>query len=345
MDPHRIELAREIVIGNDAFSKLPEILRNLDLKGPALLLSGPTTFEVAGRKIKEILEDEGFAVERKISSEVSQDELNRIKDEAGRSRFVLGVGGGRIIDTAKYIGTERNVPFVSIPTAPSHDGIASSRATINEEERRYSYKANAPISIVADLKVIKKAPAKLITAGCGDLISNITAVEDWKLGQKDRDEYYSDYAAVLSVLSAEIVMSSADLIKEGEERGIRNLIKALISAGIAMSIVGSSRPCSGAEHQFSHALDASAQEPGLHGHQCAMGTLLSAYLHEMNWRKLKTTMEKLDIPLTVEEQSFTEEEALKAWRNAENIRDRYTILDRKGGRDSPENLFKKVGII
>ncbi|MFP4116204.1 MAG: iron-containing alcohol dehydrogenase [Candidatus Aenigmatarchaeota archaeon] len=344
MDPHRIELSREIIIGNDAFSQLPEILEKLELKGPALLISGPTTFDVAGGEIENILEKRGFTVEREITSQVTRDELDRIKEEAGRSRFVLGVGGGRIIDTAKYIGTERGVPFISVPTAPSHDGIASSRATINDKERRYSYQADAPSVILADLETIKQAPEKLITAGCGDLVSNITAVEDWKLGERENNEYYSDYAAALSVLSAEIVMNSANLIRERKERGIRNLIKALISAGISMSIAGSSRPCSGAEHQFSHALDHIAEKPGLHGHQCAIGTLLSARLHDMDWRSLKESMKELGIPLSIQDQPFTEEEAIKAWKDAGSIRDRYTILDEKGA-GNPKSLFKEVGII
>lgn len=343
MDPHQIELSREVLIGNEAYQELPSILDKLNLKGPALLLCDETTFEVAGRGVKDILEKDGYSVEKMICKDVTQEELDRIKGNAGRFRFVLGVGGGRIIDTAKYIGTEEAVPYLSVPTAPSHDGIASSRATINKEDRRYSYKADAPTAIVADVGVIKNAPSELISAGCGDLISNITAVEDWKLGQRDNGEYYSDYAAALSVLSAEMVMSSADLIKNREERGIRNLLKALISAGIAMSIAGSSRPCSGADHQFSHALDYIAEEPDNHGIQCAMGALLSAELRDMEYGKMKEKMMELGIPTTVEEASFTREEAFKAWEEAPDIRDRYTVLDVK--TEETESLFKRAGFI
>lgn len=343
MDPHQIELSREIIIGNDSFSRIPDVLEKLQLKGPALLISGPSTFEAAGGEVKEVLEDQGFDVEVNISSEVNFDELNRIKESAQEFRFVLGVGGGRIIDTAKYVSNERNTPYISIPTAPSHDGIASSRATINHENRRHSYKANSPLAVIADLTVLRDAPYRLISAGCGDLISNITSVEDWKLGAKDNDEYYSDYAAALSVLSSEIVFSSAEMIKRREDRGVRNLVKGLISAGIAMSISGSSRPCSGAEHQFSHALDANAEEPGLHGHQCAMGTLLSAALRGMDYDRIKESMEKLGIPTTIDEVSFTKEEALDAWQMAGQIRDRYTILDKRS--ENPKDLFKTVGII
>ncbi len=343
MDPHQIELSREIIIGNEAYQEFPSILDKLDLKGPALLLCDEKTFDVAGAEVKETLEREGYSVEKMVCKDVTQEELDKIKGNAGRFRFVLGVGGGRIIDTAKYVGTEKSVPYISVPTAPSHDGIASSRATINKEDRRYSYKADAPIGIVADLGVIKNAPPELISAGCGDLISNVTAVEDWKLGAKDNGEYYSDYAAALSVLSAEMVMSSSGLIKDRKERGIRNLVKALISAGIAMSIAGSSRPCSGADHQFSHALDYIAEDPDNHGIQCAMGSLLSAAMHGMDFNKLKKSMRELGIPTEVSETSFTVDEALQAWEEAGSIRDRYTVLDVSD--EDTKSLFKRVGLI
>ncbi len=343
MDPHQIELSREIIIGNDAYTEFPSVLDKLDLKGPALLLCDETTFDVAGRKVKKILEGDGYVVEKMICRDVTQEELERIKKSGLNFRFVLGVGGGKIIDTAKYIGTEDSVPYISVPTAPSHDGIASSRATINKEDRRYSYEADAPIAVVADLGVIKNAPSQLIAAGCGDLLSNITSVEDWKLGAMDNQEYYSDYAASLSVLAASVVINSSDMIKNREDRGIRNLVKALISAGIAMSIAGSSRPCSGADHQFSHALDFIAETPDNHGIQCAMGALLSAGLREMDYSDLKKTMEEIGIPTKINDTSFTVEEAMEAWEKAGDIRDRYTVLDVK--EEDTESLFKRVGLI
>lgn len=342
MDPHRIELAREVVIGSDAFSRIPEIVKKLGLKGPALLISGSNTYDVAGREVEELLKDRGFSVKARIVGKVNHSALQEALRESKNSKFVLGVGGGRIIDTSKYIGTEKELPFLSVPTAPSHDGIASSRATINKKERKHSYEADAPAAIVADLDVIANAPYDLVSAGCGDLISNLTAVEDWKLGNAERDEYYSDYAAALSVLSAEIVIKSADMIADKEERGIRNLVKALISAGIAMSIAGSSRPCSGAEHQFSHALD-NLEKSALHGHQCAVGTLISGTLHGMDLGKIRGAMDKLGIPMTAKELPFTQRELVEAWEEAKNIRDRYTVLER--GSRNPKDLLKEADII
>lgn len=347
MEPHNIELPKYIRIGNNILSEVNDLLEKLNFKGSGnqrvLLLSGSKTFGIAGKQVKEELEDKGFEMDVEIISSVDHYELEKILRRRADVDLIISVGGGKIIDTGKFVSTEKNIPFISVPTAPSHDGISSTRATISKENRKYSYKSNAPAAVLADVEIIKNAPYDLISAGCGDIVSNLTAVEDWKLAAKYKGEYYSDYAVSLSTLASEITMKFTDSIKQREEKGIRNLVKALISAGISMSIAGSSRPCSGSEHAFSHALDSIAEKPMVHGHQCALGTPPSACLHGIDWKKIREFMEKVGIPNRLEDTSFTEEELLAAWKEAKNIRNRYTILNKNN--ENPEKLFKKVGIL
>lgn len=342
MDPHITELPKKIVLGSDIYEKIPLICRDLKLKGPALLVTGPATQEVAGNEIMKYLSEEGYSTQKVIVNEPSSEEVKKVEEIAKNFNFILGVGGGKCIDIAKCSSYSLGIPFLSVPTSPSHDGIASDRATINTKNRKHSYRAKPPLAVICDLNVIKNAPYKLIAAGCGDLISNISAVGDWKLASKDTGEYYSNYTAALSLLSAEIVLNSVELIKERDERGIRNLIQALITSGIAMGVAGSSRPCSGAEHMFSHALDNIAEKPALHGEQCAFGTLLMMKLRGEKIDFIKDKMKYLGLPTTLEDLGISKEEAEKALLEADNIRNRYTILrkgmDAKKARDLIENF-------
>lgn len=207
--------------------------------------------------------------------------------------IALGVGGGKVIDVVKMASKYANVHFISVPTAATHDGIASPRASIKNDKGSVSLPAHAPIAVIADTDIIRKAPYRFLAAGCGDVISNYTAVLDWKLAHRLLYERYSESSAALSLMSAKMVIKSADSIKKGLEESARIVVKALISSGIAMSIAGSSRPASGSEHKFSHALDIVAPKPALHGEQCGVGTIMMMYLHGKDWKFIRDTLKKL----------------------------------------------------
>ena len=89
-----------------------------------------------------------------------------------------------MIDTAKISAFNLDLPFISIPTATSHDGIASSRASIPTGEGSASLEAEPPVAIVADTGIIASAPHRLLAAGCADIISNYTAILDWELAHR-----------------------------------------------------------------------------------------------------------------------------------------------------------------
>ncbi len=164
--------------------------------------------------------------------------------------LVLGVGGGKVIDVAKLASTRSGINFISVPTAASHDGIASPRASIKNKGGSVSLPAESPIGVIADTKIISKAPFRLLAAGFGDIISNHTAVLDWKLAHRLLNEDFSDSAAALSLMTAKMTMKSADAIKGGLIESAELVVKALISSGMAISIGGTSRPASGSEHKF-----------------------------------------------------------------------------------------------
>jgi len=239
--------------------------------------------------------------------------------------LVIGIGGGRSVDIAKLIGFNLNKPFVSIPTSASHDGIASPFVSV-KGDKPHSLVATAPLGVFVDVDIIKKAPKKLLASGCGDLVAKITAVRDWQLGRDKTGEYYGRYSADLASMSAKFLMSSsARFSKKGLD--VREIVEALISTGVAACIAGSSRPCSGAEHLFSHALDKLEPGVGLHGEKCGIGTIMIAKLQGQDWEKIIKTLKSVGAPTTAKEIGLKSKTLAKALTIAQSLRpERYTIL-------------------
>ena len=343
-----IQLPRQVAVGKDALEKVGTTCDDLKLSSNAMIICDPTTKKIAGNRVKEILEDIDYSIDITEINEANQDTIDEVVDEAGDNfDFFLGVGGGRSIDVAKYSSHLLNIPFISVPTASSHDGIASGRASIERNGDKISVPAQTPLAVVADTGIIANSPPRLTAAGCGDIISNSTAVLDWKLAKRLRAEPYSHYAANLSKLTGDLLIKNADSIKPGLQESAWLVVKALVSSSVAMSIAGSSRPASGSEHKFSHALDRLVDKPALHGEQCGVGTIIMMYLHGGDWKKIKNTLQAVGAPTTARGLELSEEQVVDALVHAPEIRpERYTILgSRKMNRDAAEEAARETGVI
>jgi glycerol-1-phosphate dehydrogenase [NAD(P)+] len=253
---------RHVLVGKDVLAEAPELALDLDLHPEGVVLTGPTTRDVAGERVQALLEDEGFEVHLVEAASAHRDDVEATLAEVDGtgSRFVFGVGGGRVIDQAKLCADRIGGPLVSVPTSAAHDGITSPRASVQTEGEATSIEAVAPHGIVADTSIIIQAPYRLLAAGCADAISNVSAVRDWKLAHRLRGEPLSSFAAVLAETAADLVIDHAEQIRPGIEESAWLAVKALIVSGVSMSVAGSSRPASGAEHMFSHALDLFARQ-------------------------------------------------------------------------------------
>src|SRR6266581_4038792 len=186
-----MELPRSVVIGHDAIQQVGEVVAKLKLGRRALVVADPTKLKVS----EYLIPDSTLAAVREA------EELVR----AGDIDFALGVGGGKSIDVAKCASFNAGAHFVSVPTAASHDGVVSSRASITGDGgEKLSLVAQTPVAVIMDTRIISESPFRLLAAGCGDILSNLTAVQDWKLGRNLRNEYYSSYAAALSEMAAKL---------------------------------------------------------------------------------------------------------------------------------------------
>ncbi len=324
--------------------RLPRCFNSLELGRETLVLSGPNVKIVAGARIVENLNSGGFSAKWEQVESSTFQEVERVSQLVRKSgaTFLIGVGGGKSIDIAKFSSFQCKIPFVSVPTSASHDGISSPFASVKGLSRPYSVVAKPPVAIIADTDLILKAPYNLLISGCGDLISKKTAVKDWALSNARTGEYYGTYSASLALLSANLIMDNAALIASKVSESVSVVVEALISSGVAAGIAGSSRPCSGSEHLFSHAMDIVAPGKGMHGEKCGMGTIMMAKLHGLDFREIRAALERIGAPVRSSQIGATPSDVVKALVLARSIRkERYTILDEV---ELTENSAKELAI-
>jgi len=327
MQSHTMELPRLIEIGEKNIGDFGKFLKSLNKPKKVSLICGTNVQKVLKVKIEKSLKIKKiqFVWHTSIDNQIKSINIIEKNVKKDKSNLIVGIGGGRSVDTAKLISYNLSIPFVSLPTAASHDGMASPFVSV-KSDKPHSIVASAPMGVFVDIDIIKKAPSKLLASGCGDLIANIIAVKDWQLGHKKTKEYYGRYAADLAMMSAKIVMeNSSEFAKKGLDE--RVIVEGLISAGVASCIAGSSRPCSGAEHLFSHALDKIAPGIGLHGEKCGIGSILMAKLQGQDWKKIIKTLKDVGAPTTAKQIGLKSDMIIEALMIAQGLRPkRYTIL-------------------
>ena len=328
MPSHTMELPRLIVVGEKNIGKIGNFLKSLNDAKKVSLISGSNVKKIVQKKIDKSLASSNIKKSWYLSKINDAKSIKEIEKNVRKNKtnLLIGVGGGRSVDIAKMIAFNLGKPFVSIPTSASHDGIASPFVSV-KGEKPHSMVATAPLGVFVDVDVIKRAPKKLLASGCGDLIAKITAVHDWQLGNSKTGEYYGRYSAHLALMSAKILIeNSSRFAKKGPD--VREIVEALISAGVASCIAGSSRPCSGAEHLFSHAVDKLEPGVGLHGEKCGIGAIMIAKLQGQDWKNIVKTLKAVGAPTTAKEIGLKSNILTKALTIAQSLRpERYTILN------------------
>ncbi len=332
MNVHRMQLPREVIVGQNVLRDTGEMCKTLGFSKRVLIVTGPKVKNVISKILDNSLDEVNISSNYELVYESTFEYVKLVEEKIRgyKPQVILGVGGGKDIDVAKLSSARNGVPFISIPSAASHDGIASANTSVKEFEKPYSVKAQVPIAVIADTDIISKSPYRLTASGCGDIIAKYSAVRDWKLANRMVKEYYGDYAANLALMSAKLVMKSHNDIKNMRVGAIRTVVEALISCGVAMSIAGSSRPCSGSEHMFAHALDLVTSNKALHGEKCGVGTIISVYLQDGNWKKIRKILDNIGAPTNAKDLGVDSRELIRALILAHKIRpERYTILSHK----------------
>ena len=236
---------------------------------------------------------------------------------------IIGFGGGKALDVAKYIAFLCGRPYLSVPTSLSNDGFCSSQSSLTVGDRRRPMPSAMPFGVILDTAVCLDAPEILWLSGVGDLVSKFTAVTDWKMAFHAARTPVDDFAALLSDASVYQFLAWP----ERDLEGMRLLGTALLLNGISMSICGSSRPASGSEHLISHALDSISKRPRLHGLQVGVATYLISLLQGQHSERIAALFDVTGFWRAIAADPFDRAEWLEAARVAPSIKsDFYTVL-------------------
>ena len=286
---HKVDI-QAIRVGSGVIQELPGILRDLGASH-IFLVADNYTYEAAGRQVEQLLDQAGLPYHKRVF----QTETPLVPNEyalgsvlaamTSQDDMLLAVGSGTLNDVTKYVSARTGVPYVIAATAPSMDGYASTVAPTILDGFKTTLPAVYPAAIVADVDILKDAPMPMLTAGFGDIIGKFTSLADWRLSHQLNGEYYCPEVAGVIEAAVETCAANAQALAQREPQAIQAVTEALILSGLAMGMVGVSRPASGAEHQMAHYWEMDAlrrgEEHPLHGNAVGVGTVLAASLYEM----------------------------------------------------------------
>lgn len=250
---------------------------------------------------------------------------------AGAFEAAVGIGGGKTIDVAKYAASMAGIPMVSVATNLSHDGICSPVSSLEHDSGKGSFGVAMPIAVVVDLDHVRAAPPQMVRAGVGDVVSNLSAIEDWHLAAREQSEPVDGLAVTFARTAAEAVLHRPDSIES--DAFLTVLAEALVMSGVSMAMAGSSRPSSGGDHEILHAVDRLFPGTSNHGELAGVGAAFCFFLRDDERRldELLGCLSRHGLPRLPAEVGLTDEQFAEAVAYAPQTRPgRYTILEHLG---------------
>ena len=349
---HKVDI-QAIRVGSGVIQELPGILRDLGASH-IFLVADNYTYEAAGRQVEQLLDQAGLPYHKRVF----QTETPLVPNEyalgsvlaamTSQDDMLLAVGSGTLNDVTKYVSARTGVPYVIAATAPSMDGYASTVAPTILDGFKTTLPAVYPAAIVADVDILKDAPMPMLTAGFGDIIGKFTSLADWRLSHQLNGEYYCPEVAGVIEAAVETCAANAQALAQREPQAIQAVTEALILSGLAMGMVGVSRPASGAEHQMAHYWEMDAlrrgEEHPLHGNAVGVGTVLAASLYEMaaeylpqgfaapDKGQILACLQAAGSCADPKELGIRRELCLESLLHAMELRDRFTILRLLAGK-------------
>lgn len=315
-------------LGEGVINEAPELFKELFPEKRPVIIADPNTMRVAGERLQELFSNAGLNPENPYiftdkDLHAEWKFIERLDDFISKTEAIpVAVGSGTINDLTKLSSYHNGKRYMTVGTAASMDGYTAFGASITKDGAKQTFNCPAPLGFIADIDIIATAPAEMTASGYADLFAKIPAGADWiisdALGVEKIDKMSFD--TVQGGLKE--ALSDPEGLRKGNKKAIGQLIEGLLLGGFAMQIHKTSRPASGADHQFSHLWNmehhtmADGTTPS-HGFQVAIGTLASTALYE---EMLKEDFENLDIDACVNKWAELEdakEEALKMFEGTD----------------------------
>lgn len=278
-----------VSVGAGAIASIVDYVKKYDFK-KLYLVCDKITYDIAGKKAMDILEQAGIAARAHIFTEArfipDEKALGDLMLDADRDLdLVVAVGTGSLNDMCRFFSFQMGVPYAIIATAAPMDGFASTGAALIVNNIKVNLPAQSPLFIIGDTDVLCGAPARLISAGLGDLLGKFTCLTDWRISRIVNNEYYCETIVDLVTNCINNVLQDAPKAADRDPQVIGDIMEGLVLTGVAMSFVGNSRPAAGCEHHMCHFWETLELQEGripvLHGTKVAVGTVMILKMTEL----------------------------------------------------------------
>lgn len=327
-------------VGSGVINQVGEVLASQNIIGKILYVSDPIVEELYGKGVKAQIREIGRLKEEYVNyNTISYAMSIAERVIATDISCIVGMGGGKVLDVCKYASYISKTPFLSIPTTAANDGLASPIAVLKRQDNKpKSLGSSMACMILIDTDVIYAGPKQLIKAGIGDTISNYMALLDWEMACRCGKDTMNGYAYLMSTSSLDALMKTQ--YTTICPAFVEVLVNSIVLSGIAMDFAGSSRPVSGSEHLFSHALDYYSPKKNLHGLQVALGTIAVLKLIGQDPSEVVNYLHKFEVDVNPKSLEIDEETFIYCMQNATAMRkNRYTYLHKL---DLNSNTLMKV---
>lgn len=331
-------------VGEGVIHNIAETLLTEKIAGKILYVSDDVVDKLYGNLVKKQVKEVGELIEEFVTQNTIAYAL-MIAEKVIETDIccIVGVGGGKVLDVCKYAAYITKRPFLSVPTTVANDGLVSPIAVLKRQDGKPKSLGCCMASMVLiDTKVICAGPSQLTKAGIGDTISNYMALLDWDLACMRGKDKMNGYAYLMSKNSLDMLMNTQ--YNSLTPAFVEELINSLVLSGIAMDFAGSSRPVSGSEHLFSHALDYYCKIGNLHGIQTALGTVAMLKIIEKDQTEVMNYLNRFKVEINPQKLSIDVDTFVYCMQNAPQMRiNRYTYLNEVDlSRDTLVDVYNEL---